>query len=92
MLNANTVPARSLQKSYKSIIERVKAKKGAVVLTTNNKPQAAIISLEDLAKLQQTKAMQGSLEILELAEENRDELKNLPADLRERANELLYSK
>jgi len=52
MLNTSIVPARNLQKSYKSIIEAVKAKKHTVVLTTNNKPQAAIVSLEDLERIQ----------------------------------------
>ena len=51
MINTNIIPARNLQKSYKSIIEEVKNKKQAVVLTTNNQPQAAIVSLEDLEKL-----------------------------------------
>jgi len=92
MLNANIIPARNLQKSYKSIIEGVKTKKRAVVLTTNDKPQAAIVSLEDLARLQQAKATQSSWDMLTLASENKEELKRLPADLRERANEILYSK
>ncbi len=91
MLNTSFIPARNLQKSYKSIIEDVKKKKRAVVLTTNNKPQAAIVSLEDLEKIQQIKAAQASLDMLELAGESREELKRLPSDLRERANEILYS-
>lgn len=92
MINTTIVPARTLQKSYKSIIENVKAKKHAVVLTTNKKPQAAIVSLEDLERIQQSKAAQASLDMLKLAAENREELKNLPADLRKRANEILYTK
>jgi len=92
MINTNIVPARNLQKSYKSIIEGVKTKKRAVVLTTNNQPQAAIVSLEDLERIQQAKNMQASLDMLKLAAENREELKNLPADLRNRANEILYTK
>ena len=92
MLNTNIVPARNLQKSYKSIIENVKAKKHAVVLTTNNKPQAAIVSLEDLQRIQQAKNIQASLDMLKLATESREELKSLPADLRQRANEIVYSK
>lgn len=91
MLNTNLIPARDLQKSYKSIIEGVKTKKNAVVLTTNNQPQAAIVSLEDLEKIQQTKAMQASLDMLKLATESREELKSLPSDLRQRADEILYS-
>ncbi|MBI2326950.1 type II toxin-antitoxin system Phd/YefM family antitoxin [Candidatus Curtissbacteria bacterium] len=91
MFNTNIIPARNLQKSYKSIIERVKTKKNAIVLTTNKKPQAAIVSLEDLDRIQQAKAMQSSLDILKLATESKEELKNLPADLRKRANKILYS-
>ncbi|OGE09247.1 hypothetical protein A3A60_02205 [Candidatus Curtissbacteria bacterium RIFCSPLOWO2_01_FULL_42_26] len=92
MLNTNLIPARNLQKSYKSIIEGVKTKKNAIVLTTNKKPQAAIVSLEDLDRIQQARAMQASLDMLKLATESREELKSLPADLRQRANEILYSK
>lgn len=92
MLNPSIVPARNLQKSYKSIIEDVKTKKRAVVLTTNQKPQAAIVSLEDLEAIKQAKAMQAGLDMLKLATESRKELKSLPEDLRERANEILYGK
>lgn len=92
MLNTNIIPARNLQKSYKSIIEEVKTKKKAVVLTTNNEPQAAIVSLEDLEKLEQAKATLGSMKMLKFAIENKEELRGLPADLRERADEILYSK
>ena len=92
MINTSIIPARNLQKSYKVIIEGVKTKKHAVVLTTNNQPQAAIVSLEDLEKLQQTKATQASIKMLKFAIENREKLKGLPADLRLRADEILYSK
>lgn len=92
MLNTNIIPARTLQKSYKSIIEDVKKKKHAVVLTTNKKPQAAIVSLEDLERIQLTKTTQASLDMLKLAVDNKEELKNLPADLRQKADEILYGK
>jgi len=91
MLNVNIIPARNLQKSYKAIIEKVKTKKQTVVLTTNKKPQAAIVNLEDLEKLQQAKTSRASLDMLKLAADNRKELKSLPADLRNRANKILYS-
>lgn len=90
MLNTHAVPARNLQKSYKSIIEDVKTKKHPVVLTTNNQPQAAIISLEDLEKLKQTKALQASLDMLKLINDSKVELKSLPSDLRRKANKILY--
>lgn len=92
MLNTNVIPARNLQKSYKSIIEGVKTRKNAVVLTTNNEPQAAIVSLEDLEKIQQAKAQQGINEMLEFVEEHKAELKKLPANLREIADDILYGK
>lgn len=90
MLNTNIIPARNLQKSYKSIIDDVKTKKRAVILTTNNKPQVALVSLEDLEKIQQAKASAASLDLLKLAIESREELKSLPSNLRKRANEILY--
>jgi prevent-host-death family protein len=92
MINTSIIPARNLQKSYKSIIEEVKTKKKAVILTTNHEPQAAIVSLEDLEKLQQAKSVQASLEMLKLAIESKEELKSLAPDLRQKADEILYSK
>ncbi len=92
MLNTSFIPARNLQKSYKSIIEDVKFRKQAVVLTTNARPQAAIISLEDLDKLKTVKVTQAALDMLKLASESREELKSLPGDLRGRANDILYTK
>lgn len=92
MLNTNIIPARSLQKAYKSIIEEVKNKKKTVVLTTNNKPQAAIVSLEDLEKLQQAKVKQGTNKMLKFVEEHKAELKTLPANLRGIADDILYGK
>ena len=92
MLNTNTIPARSLQKSYKSIIETVKTRKQPVVLTTNNKPQAAIVSLEDLEKLKLAKASQSAVDMLQLASDNEEELKGLPDNLREQADKILYTR
>lgn len=91
MLNTTIVPARSLQKSYKSIINFVQVKKQAVILTTNQKPQAALINLEDLEELKQAKARNAALDMLKIAQESREELNNLPADLRDRANTILYT-
>ncbi len=90
MLNVSIIPARNLQKSYKSIIEAVKLNKQTVILTTNEKPQAAIVSLEDLERLKSAKASQTVVDMLKLAHENRGELKSLPANLREQADEILY--
>lgn len=92
LYNISIIPARNLQKSYKSIIQDVKTKKHVVVLTTNKKAQAAVVSLEDLEKIQQTKAQQGTNEILKFVEEHKAELKQLPANLRETADDILYGK
>ncbi len=91
MFISKLIPARNLQKFYKSIIEGVKDKNQPVVLMTNNKPQAAIVSLEDLNILQQAKAVKSTLVMVDLAEQHKNELKNLPADLREKADEILYT-
>lgn len=92
MLSTNVIPARNLQKSYKSIIDGVKTKKHVVVLTTKNKPQVAIVSLEDLEKIQQINIQHAALGLLQMAIENKKELKSLPADLRQKTNEILYGK
>ncbi len=91
MLNASIIPARNLQRSYKTIIEGVKLNKQAVVLTTNEGPQAAIISLEDLERLKAARVKQSALDMLNLAVDNRKELNSLPANLREQANAILYT-
>lgn len=90
MLNTYTIPARQLQKAYKAVIEEVKTKKRAAVLTTSGKPQAAIVSLEDLEELKKAKARQAALKMLKLAVESKEDLKNLPTDLRKKANQILY--
>ena len=92
MLNITSIPARNLQKSYKAIIEAVKKGKRAMILTTNDQPQAAIVSIEDLEELKKAKALQANLDMLKLATESKEELKSLPANLRDQASKILYSK
>jgi prevent-host-death family protein len=92
MINTTSIPARNLQKSYKAIIEAVKRGKQAMILTTNDQPQAAIVSIEDLEELKKAKALRANLDMLKLATESKEELKSLPADLRDQASKILYSK
>jgi prevent-host-death family protein len=92
MINTTSIPARNLQKSYKAIIEAVKRGKQAMILTTNDQPQAAIVSIEDLEELKKAKALRANLDMLKLAAESKEELKSPLADLREQASKILYSK
>ena len=92
MLNTNIIPARNLQKSYRSIIQDVKTKKQVVILANRDEPQAALVSLEDLEELNQAKSKQAALKLLKLATDNKQVLKTLPADLRDKANSILYTK
>ena len=91
-MSASIIPARSLQKSYKSIIDMVRTGNQVMILTTNNKPQAAIVSLKDLEKIQKVTSQQGTAEMLKFIKEHEAELKNLPANLREIADDILYGK
>ena len=62
-----------------------------MILTTNDQPQAAIVSIEDLEELKKAKALRANLDMLKLATESKAELKSLPADLRDQASKILYS-
>lgn len=92
MLNTNIIPARNLQKSYKSIIEAVKLKKGPVILTTNNKHQAAIVSMEDLKKLEELKSKNSGKALFEIVKKAHQILTNeeLPKDLSKNHDKYLY--
>ena len=92
MLKTTSIPARNLQKSYKAIIEAVKRGKQAMILTTNDQPQAAIVSIEDLEELKKARALRANLDMLKLATESKEELSSLPADLRDQVSKILYSK
>lgn len=83
---------RDLARRPKQIIDEVKKSKKAKMVMSKKEPQAVIVSLEDYKKLEQVKAQQAALNMLKLALDNKEELKSLPADLRERADEILYTK
>ena len=63
-----------------------------MILTTNDQPQAAIVSIEDLEELKKAKALRANLDMLKLATESKEELRSLPADLRDQVSKILYSK
>lgn len=92
MLNTTHIPARNLQKSYKAIINTVKLRKQPVILTTNNQPQAAIVSLEDLGRLREIKGKNSAKALLEVVKKAHQILKDekLPKDLSENHDKYLY--
>lgn len=47
---------------------------------------------KDLEELKRAEVRQADLEMLRLASDNLEELKGLPANLRSKANEILYTK
>ena len=63
-----------------------------MILTTNDQPQAAIVSIEDLEELKKARALRANLDMLKLATESKEELRSLPADLRDQVSKILYSK
>lgn len=64
----NTVSARDVQRQYKKIFARVKRTKKPVVVISDNKPQAAIVSLD---MLEEYEKLQGWQVIDEIRARNR---------------------
>lgn len=83
----NTVNIRDILRSHKQILERVKLSKERVVIVSQEQPQAGLVSLDDLKKLEgldkQQKNQQSTKSLLEVAKKVHDLLKDekLPADL-----------
>jgi prevent-host-death family protein len=92
MLNSSIqqIPARNLQKSYKSLIEGVASTGKPLVLIIKNKPQAVLVSYEDYRELSAIKSNTGTAKLLEYAKEATARLKHLPPDLRENMDDILY--
>ena len=83
----NTVNIRDILRSHKQVLERVKQSKKRVVIVSQDQPQAGLVSLEDLKKLEeldkQQKYQQSTKSLLEVAKKVHKLLKDekLPADL-----------
>ncbi|OGG02032.1 hypothetical protein A2W14_06350 [Candidatus Gottesmanbacteria bacterium RBG_16_37_8] len=61
----STISARDIQRGYKKVFEKVRKTKRPVVVMSNNKPQAAIISLDMLDEYKQIKEDQKFFEVIE---------------------------
>ncbi len=83
----NTVNIREILRSHKQVLERVKQKKERVVIVSQERPQAGLVSLDDLKKLEemdkQQKYQQSTKSLLEAAKAVHQLLKDekLPRDL-----------
>lgn len=68
MLAPHTITARELVRNYKQVFDNIKKTKRPSVVSARREPQVAIVSLEDLEKLNQLKAQQSARGLLRLAE------------------------
>src|SRR3989344_760795 len=69
----STVSAREIQRGYKKILEKVKKTRKPIVVMTDNKPQAAIVSLDILEEYNKFKSDQELFSIIDkLQAKNRD--------------------
>lgn len=91
-MNTFLVSSTDIQKRYREIVQRVKETKQPAVLMNLKEPQAAIVSLEDLAQLQDLRRRQSGQNLLNWAQEVREILKDekLPADLAARHDYYLW--
>lgn len=86
------VSSSDFQKRYKTVVERVKQTKQPAVLMNKNEPQAVLVSLEDYSKLQEMRRRNSAKNLLALAQEVSELLKNekLPSDLSTRHDYYLW--
>lgn len=83
----NTVNIRDILRSHKRVLERVKKHKERVVIVRGQQPQAGLVSLDDLKRLEgldkQQKYQQSTRSLLEVANKVHKLLENekLPVDL-----------
>lgn len=58
----NTISARQIQREYKKVLKQVNESNEPVIVISNNKPQGAIIGLEQLEKIQLEAVLKEALE------------------------------
>ncbi|MBI4130334.1 type II toxin-antitoxin system Phd/YefM family antitoxin [Candidatus Roizmanbacteria bacterium] len=75
LINTNTISAREIQRNYRQIFNRVRKTNKPVVVISNNKPQAAIVSMDMLGKFNQLQQEADAFRLID-AIRNRNEKKN----------------
>lgn len=94
----NTVNIRDILRSHKQVLERVKQNKERVVIVSQKQPQAGLVSLDDLKKLEgldkEQKYQQSTKSLLAVAKKVHNLLKDekLPADLSTKHDYYHYEK
>ncbi len=91
-MNTFAVSARDIQRNYRDILERVKQTGQAALLMSQKEPQAAIVRLEDLEKLEEARRKNSAKALLVLAQEVQALLKDerLPSDLSQKHDDYLW--
>ena len=89
MLIPITVTSRDILRNYKEVFKRVRETKQPAVVTSQKKPQVAIVSLDDLSQLQELKYKKSTKALLDLAGII-PKGSGLPSDLSEKHNEYAW--
>lgn len=89
-----TITARNILRDYKNVFNNIKKTNQPAIVTSHKEPQVAIVSLEDLEKLQNLRNKDSTKNLLEFAEKARELLKDekLPADLAINHDSYLWGK
>lgn len=93
-MTTTIVTARDILRDYKRVFNDVRKTKRPAIVTTHKEPQVAIVSLEDLQRLQRLQNKDSSKNLLDFTERARKLLKNekLPEDLASKHDEYLWGK
>lgn len=81
----NTIPLREVQKNWSSVIKKVNNGKDPLVVMSNNKPQAVIVSLNYIKKNKVDENSKSLKHLLALS----GVVKGLPADLSEKHDDYI---
>ena len=89
-----TITSRDILRDYKNVFNNVKNTKHPAIVTSHKEPQVAIVSLDDLEKLQKLKNRDSTKNLLDFAERARKLLEgeNLPKDLAANHDNYLWGK
>ena len=93
-MTTTIVTARDILRDYKSVFNDVRKTKRPVIVTTHKEPQVAVVSLDDLERLQRLQNKESAKNLLDFSERARKLLKDekLPEDLASKHDGYLWGK